>query len=80
MEKLFGRQISEVQQTMKTASSDEELAFKQKVLWMQLRRAKKKSLLGQGGVFFGFSLGKHIFVFVYCVILYLSRGCMYRFS
>ena len=39
--------FSKVQQTMKTASSDEELAFKQKVLWMQVGRAKKKH--GSGG-------------------------------
>ena len=38
---------------MKTASSDEELAFKQKVLWITKWGEPKKALFGQGIVFWG---------------------------
>ena len=70
---------SKVQQTMKTASSDEELAFKQKVLWMQVGR-EKKNIVWPGSCLLGFSFLQDSFVFVYCFLLHLSHGCIYRCS
>lgn len=44
---FFSHLDSKVQQTMKTASSDEELAFKQKVLWHASGASKKKHCLAR---------------------------------